>query len=164
MGMETPPDDGTDYDFVKVWSSGPEKGKLLKEAVLAQLHARLPAYVNRPVAEGFLVCPTVLRGEKDGRRANGWWMRLAVEEFFKGVVVTLEGHGFIAGPGVETVVLGWKSTGQDPDKDATAEKEVLPEECGWVAANGVQTEQEIMHNEAGPWDFRFHDGQWNVRK
>lgn len=99
MVASTPSFDFSDAGNIARWVSEPEKGKQLQAAVVEQLRATLSS--DDPVAEVFVICPAI---SWDGDEANGYYMREAVVEFFEGVdVVTHYGHGFVAGPGVETV-------------------------------------------------------------
>lgn len=134
------------------WTSGPASGEKLKEIVLRQLRSQLGEGLREQAVEGFVVCPSI---GWDGERAHGRWMRDAIQEFFLSTEIKLsEGHGFVAGPGVETEFFEWDVNSSEMD----------PESHGWESAGQeISTMQEIAENQAmGPWAFESRNGQWRV--
>lgn len=136
-----------------MWTTGPTRGNQLKAEVLAQLRsvwAGLPADMRpaKPL-DSFVVCPAILL---DGQKANGWWMKEAVQEFF-GLedLKVLGAHGFVAGPGVDTVLFNW--TGGE---NMVTDPERGPDQYNWAACSEVE---ELNTRVFG---FLYQEGVWGV--
>lgn len=153
MVASTPSFDFSAAGNIARWVSEPEKGKQLQAAVLEQLRATLSSH--GPVAEVFVICPAI---SWDGDEANGYYMREAVVEFFEGVdVVTHYGHGFVAGPGVETVQLQKVnpdgSIETDPANDGQTANEV---ETGNDGSENTNTRTNISNSSDESADGNKH--------
>lgn len=78
-------------------------------------------------------------------------MREAVEEFFQleNAIDVHRAHGFVAGPGVDTVLFGWMM-GCMRDR----RQEIGPNHFQWSACDGVQEQDNIF-------GFLFDGVKWH---
>lgn len=143
-----------------IWTSDTERGERLKELVTKQLISFVGDEKRKTAVKGFVVCPDIDKTDETGeKKANGWWLRSAVQDFFPLIKIdTLFGHGFVAAPGMTTEVLTW-------DFSAEGNPERESEFYGWKRCDESVVMEEILNRKTlGPWTFYYQDDQWNVRK
>ncbi|CZT23251.1 uncharacterized protein RCC_08962 [Ramularia collo-cygni] len=147
------------------WTSSAEKGESLKQFVLKQLRSSAATgskedLSNKTPIEAFFVCPAIAY---HGPTANGRYIRDAIQEFFHPFPVqAFKGHGFVAGPGISTVVMGWDDGALETEPQPS-EREKGPNVYGWKEVGRVVVDDESFDDmEKGQWSFYYYMDRWGT--